>query len=213
MTAIRGRGRAAALLFLAVLMPSCSSGEEAPPTGQSAVDVCDGFAGEPVAAKALESIVGNGVRVTSDTADPEKVITDLRRAAQTPQSGKRWMDGVPFCGLEQAKDGRGILDITFREALSLPREDDKVNTSYSSGLRATSSDLFAAVYFACDMKEPAHEIVVVAELQRALDHEADHQGIRDDQITVTNAAARRVAKELGCANPRLADGVPAKKQS
>lgn len=201
------------MLLLAVLVPSCSSGEETATKGQTAAEVCGGFAGEPVPAKALEAIVGEGVRLSSDTVQPEKVIADLKKAAQKPQSGKRWMDAVPFCGLEQAKDGRGILDITFREALSVPGEDEKVHTAYSSGLRATSSDLFAAVYFSCGMKAPAHEIVIVAELQRALDHEADHPGIRDDQITLANAAARHVAQELGCTNTRLVDGVPERKRA
>ncbi|MER7624844.1 hypothetical protein [Streptomyces sp. NPDC126503] len=159
-------------------------------------------------AKALAAIAGEGVSLSSDTVRPEKVITDLRKAARTWQRGKRWMNGVPFCELEQAQDGRRILDITFREALSVPTEDEKVHTAYSSGLRATSSDLFAAVYFSCRLKAPAHEIVIVAELQRPLDDPADHPGLRDDQVTLVNAAARRVAADLGCTDTRLAAGAP-----
>ncbi|WP_309057822.1 hypothetical protein [Streptomyces sp.] len=207
------RAAIAAAVMVTSLLTGCSGAGDggdrtAETKGRTAAEVCGGFAGEPSVAEALAAIAGEGVPFSSDTVRPEKVITDLQKAARAPQSGKRWMDGVPFCELEQAHDGRRILDITVREALAVPAHDGKVSTAYSSGLRATSSDLFAAVYFSCQLKAPAHEIIVVAELQRPLDHPADHPGIRDDQVTVVNAAARRVAADLGCADTRLAAGAP-----
>ncbi|MFC9395251.1 hypothetical protein ACFTWS_19130 [Streptomyces sp. NPDC057027] len=98
------------------------------------------------------------------------------------------------------------------EALAVPGSDASKDlvTAYATGRLATSSDLHAALYFTCRMPAPAHAIVLDAELERADENEADHPGIRDEQITLANAAARQVAAELGCGETGLVGGVPAK---
>ncbi|GGV12952.1 hypothetical protein GCM10010275_62500 [Streptomyces litmocidini] len=198
---------------LAMATAGCTSGsDDAAPQGQPASEVCGGFAREPDAASALEAIAGKDVRLTADRSDPERVLGELRKAARTPQGGKQRMEGIPFCTLEAAGDEKNVLNITLREALAVPTgEAAKTSvTAYSTGRLATSSDLFASVYFTCRMPAPAHEIVLDAELERADENEADHAGIRDEQITLANAAARHVAAELGCTGTGLVRGVPAK---
>ncbi|MEU2078976.1 hypothetical protein [Streptomyces sp. NPDC013489] len=211
MTAIRARGVWAGLVLLALSATACSSGGDDVAKGQPASEVCGGFAGEPAAASALEAIAGKGASLTSDGSEPERVLTDLRQAARTPQPGKKRMKGIPFCTLEMAGDEKNVLGITFREALAVPTGDSvkEFATFYSTGRRATSSDLYASIYFTCRMPAPAHAIVLDVELERADENEADHPGIRDEQITLANTAARKVAAELGCAGTELVEGVPA----
>ncbi|MEU7512346.1 hypothetical protein AB0B13_10120 [Streptomyces sp. NPDC042898] len=202
----------AALMLAAT---GCTTGtDDAAAKGQPASEVCGGFAADPVVAAALEAIAGKGASLTSDGSEPERVLTDLRKAARTPQSGKNRLRGIPFCTLETAGDEKNVLTITLREALAVPRGDAEKEfaTFYSTGRRATSAVLHASLYFTCRMPAPAHEIVLVAELDRADENEADHPGIRGEQITLANAAARQVAAELGCADARLVEGVPAKAQ-
>ncbi|MGW4853005.1 hypothetical protein ACWEPZ_17440 [Streptomyces sp. NPDC004288] len=201
---------AAALVLAAT---GCSTGgDEAASPGQAASEVCGGFARQPDAAAALEAIAGEGARLTSDPSEPARVLSELRKAARTPQSGKQRMKGVPFCVLETAGDEKNVLDITFREALAVPGTGGvkDIATIYSTGRRATSSDLYASVYFTCALPAPAHTIVLDAELERADENEADHPGIREQQITLANAAARHVAAELGCTDTELVDGLPRK---
>ncbi|MGW6395856.1 hypothetical protein ACWFR1_36360 [Streptomyces sp. NPDC055103] len=178
------------------------------------MEICGGFAKDPAVASALEAIAGKGASLTSDGSEPDRVLTDLRTAARTPQSGKERMRGIPFCTLETAGDEKNVLSITLREALSVPASEasNELVTTYTTGRLATSSDLHASVYFMCPMKAPAHEIVLNAELERADENDADHPGIRDEQITLANAAARHVAAALGCGDTRLVTGVPAKAQ-
>ncbi|MFE2556841.1 hypothetical protein ACFXGT_12530 [Streptomyces sp. NPDC059352] len=204
----------AVVLVMAVV--GCTPGSDsATPKGQPASEVCGGFAADPVVATALEAIAGKGASLTSDGSEPDRVLTDLRKAARTPQSGKKRLRGIPLCRLETAGDEKDVLSITLREALAVPTSDASKEfvTSYSTGRLATSSDLFASIYFTCRMPAPAHEIVLVTELDRADENESDHPGIRDEQITLAHAAARHVAAALGCADTRLVRGVPAKAQS
>ncbi|WP_369144504.1 hypothetical protein [Streptomyces sp. R44] len=198
---------------LVMAATGCTQGtDDAAAKGQSASEVCGGFAEEPRVASALQAVAGEGVRLTSNRSEPDRVVSELRKAARTPQSGKKRMAGIPFCTLEAAEDGKNVLTLTVREALAVPGGDASKDlvTTYATGRLATSSDLFASIYFTCRMPAPAHEIVLDAELERADENEADHAGVRDEQIVLANAAARHVADELGCTETRLVDGVPTK---
>ncbi|MFH9722412.1 hypothetical protein ACH4M4_05550 [Streptomyces sp. NPDC017254] len=216
MTAKSARGVWAAVALLSVVATGCSAGGDgAVATGRQASEVCGGFAGEPAVAAALEAVAGKGVPLTSEQSEPDRVLDELRKAARTPQAGKPRMERVPFCELEVAADEKNVLTLFFREALAVPGNDGAEGrvTAYSTGRRATSSDLHASIYFTCRMKAPAHDIVIDAELERADENEADHPGIRAEQITLANAAARHVADKLGCADTGLVDGVPAETPS
>ncbi|MFE0700444.1 hypothetical protein [Streptomyces sp. NPDC058872] len=211
MMANRARRVWAALVLLSLSVTACSTGDDVAEKGQVASEVCGGFAAEPAAASALEAIAGKGVLLTSDQSEPDRGLGELRKATETPQSGKSFMKGVPFCVLEAAPGEQNILTITVREALAVPSDDagKEFVTFYSSGLLASSSDLHASIYFMCRMKEPAHGIVIEAGLERADENEADRVGIREGQITLANAAARHVAAALGCTGTGLVERVPA----
>ncbi|MFF5789956.1 hypothetical protein ACFY8P_33905 [Streptomyces sp. NPDC012693] len=211
MRAHRSRGTVIGSLLVAALASACSAGDGAGSEGQSAAEVCGGFAKDPAVASALEAIAGEGASLTSDGSEPEKVLNDLRTAARTPQSGKERMRGIPFCALETAGDEKNVLTVTLREALAEPtgNASKEFVTAYSTGRLATSSDRYASVHFTCRLEAPAHDILLDAELERADENEADHSGIREDQITLANAAAGHVAAELGCTGTRLVEGVPA----
>ncbi|MCX4981178.1 hypothetical protein [Streptomyces sp. NBC_00572] len=216
MTAKRAWGAWAAVALLSVVATACSAGgDDAVAKGQPASEVCGGFAAEPAVASALEGIAGKGVPLTSEQSEPDRVLDELRKAARTPQDGKRRMERVPFCELEVAADEKNVLTLFFREALAVPGNDASKGmvTFYSTGRRASSSDLHGSIYFTCRLKAPAHDIVIDAELERADENEADRPGIRAEQITLANAAARHVADELGCADTGLVDGVPAEASS
>lgn len=120
------------------------------------------------------------------------------------------MQGIPFCWLLPAKDGGADLRIEFREAGEVPERDARLKVTYfSTGGMASSSDSLASVFFKCRMKAPAHEIVIAAQLRGPEGNKAPEKDIRANQITVANAAARKVAADLGCQNDtKLVAGVP-----
>ncbi|MFE5593380.1 hypothetical protein [Streptomyces sp. NPDC056549] len=168
---------------LALAATGCTKGTgDAAAKGQAATEVCGGFAEEPRVASALEAIGGKGVRLKSGRSEPERIVSELWKAARTPQSGKEWMRGIPFYTLEAAEDGKNVLTLTVREALAVPVGDASKDlvTAYATGRLVTSSDLFASVYFTCRLTAPAHAIVLDGELERADENEADHPGVRDE---------------------------------
>jgi hypothetical protein len=86
----------------------------------------------------------------------------------------------------------------------------KSATYFSTGVIAYSSDNIAWVYFKCRMKAPAHEIVIEAQLggPEGQGNKPPQKDIRVHRITAANAAARKVAADLGCQNTGLVQGVP-----
>ncbi|MEU9014132.1 hypothetical protein AB0D12_31065 [Streptomyces sp. NPDC048479] len=180
--------------------------------GDPADTVCGAFAKDAPASAALKAVAGGG-NFTSDLSESDKVLDTLREASRTEQSGKARPQGIPFCWLLPAKGGEaGGLRIEFREALEVPERDarlEKSVTYFSTGEAASSSDTRALVSFKCRMKAPAHEIVITAELQGSGGNQAPEKNIRANQVTVANAAARKVAADLGCQNDtKLVNGVP-----
>ncbi|MFD7444139.1 hypothetical protein [Streptomyces sp. NPDC059909] len=200
----------AAVVVLAA-SAGCSSGVDDAAKGKSAEEICGAIAKNAPASTAFKAIAGEG-NLEDTLAEPDRLLKDLRAAALEPQSGKTRMKGIPFCWPRSAKDGKGVFMLTFREALALPgrsADDEKVATFFATGEQASSSDYYASVYFKCRMKAPAHEILIDAELERADENEASEKSIRVHQITVANAAARKVAADLGCQNDtKLVSGVP-----
>ncbi len=186
-----------------------SGGDKA--QGESAAEVCGGFAKSVASSAALEALAGEG-KLSSKLSEPDKVLVGLRQAARTEQSAKTRQQGTPFCWLSPAEGGQAVLRIEFREALALPgrdADDEKVATFFASGALSSSSDSHASVYFKCTMKAPAHEIIISAELEGLRETEAASKDIRTNQITLANAAARDVATDLGCQNDtKLVSGVP-----
>ncbi|TQK44875.1 hypothetical protein FBY35_6408 [Streptomyces sp. SLBN-118] len=177
--------------------------------GKPAGEVCGAFAKDPTASAAIKAIAGEG-NFRSNLSEPGKVLDTLREAARTEHSGKQRMQGIPFCWLLQANGGEADLRIEFREAAEVPERDARLKVTYfSTGERASSSDSLASVYFKCRMKAPAHEIVIAAQLRGPEGNKAPDKDIRTHQTTVVNAAARKVAADLGCQNDtKLVSGAP-----
>lgn len=184
-------------------------GDEA--KGKPAGEVCGAFAADAPASAALKAIAGDG-NFTSGLSEPDKVLDTLREASRREQGGKTRPQGMSSCWLLPAKGGELDLRIDFREALEVPDRDvrlEKSVTYFSTGERASSSDSRATVYFKCRMKAPAHEITISGELQRSAQNEEPEKDIRAHQVTVVNAAARKIAADLGCQNDtKLVSGVP-----
>jgi hypothetical protein len=201
-----------AVVVMAVTV-GCSSngGGGTEDQGKPPGEVCGAFAKDAPSSAALAAIAGKG-NLTNRLSEPDEVLKALREAARTEQQGKERMKGIPFCWLQRAKDGKPVLHVTFREALALPSRDaadEAVATFFSTGELASSSVAFAPVYFKCRMKAPAHEILIAAELERSDENKAPEKDIRTNQMTVVNAAARKVAADLGCQNDtKLVTGQP-----
>ncbi|UUN27152.1 hypothetical protein [Streptomyces sp. FIT100] len=200
-------------VLVAMVTAGCSSGTDGgeEDRGLPADEVCGAFAKEPQPSSALKAIAGEG-NFTSDLSEPEKVIGSLRDAARTDQGAKTRTQPIPFCWLLPAKGGEWDLQVTFREALSVPERDTRLQetvTYFTTGERASSSDSLASVFFACRMKDPAHEIFIQAQLEAPGVNEVPEKERRAHQVTVANAAARKVASDLGCQNDtKLVSGVP-----
>ncbi|MFD9224419.1 hypothetical protein ACFWDI_31505 [Streptomyces sp. NPDC060064] len=176
--------------------------------GKPVADVCDGFAKDAPALNALRAIVGDG-DFADDRSLPDETLKALREA-DGELTTKELASGTPLCRLQAAKDGESALDIDFREALVVPKGRDRPTFSYFiTGEDALSANRFAKILFECRMKEPAKKIIVAAELERSNKSEASEKDLPGLQITVLNAAARKVAAELGCQNDtKLVSGVP-----
>lgn len=198
---------AAVVVLAATAGCSSDDGKDAA-KGKPATEVCGAFAKDATASAALKAIAGEG-NFRSNLSEPGKVLDTLREAARTEQSGKQRTQGIPFCWLLPAKGGEVDLRIEFREAAEVPERDARLKVTYfSTGERASSSDSLASVYFKCGMKAPAHEIVIAAQLRGPEGSKAT-EDIRANQITVANAAARKVAADLGCQNDtKLVSWVP-----
>ena len=95
-------------------------GEEA--QGKPADEICGAFAKDAPSSAALKAIAGDEM-LTSSLSEPDNVLKDLREAARTQQSGKKRMEGIPFCWLNSAKEGKPVFRLTLREALALPSRD------------------------------------------------------------------------------------------
>jgi hypothetical protein len=150
------------LMLLSLLAAACSSGnDEDAVKGMKASEVRSGFAKEATSETALTAVTGND-RFTSELSTPKRALEALREAAfvdQSGKSGKPRMQGIPYCWLLSAEDGKAALRITLREELAVPARDARFGDSvtyFSSGARAYASDSLALVFFECRMKAPAH---------------------------------------------------------
>ncbi|MFD7326759.1 hypothetical protein ACFV9D_37700 [Streptomyces sp. NPDC059875] len=214
--AVFGRRTVVVLTFLSLSATACSSGgDEGGGKGVVASEVCGGFAKGAPSEAALEAVMG-AERFTGDLSEPEKALDALREAAlidQSSKTGKPRMQGVPFCWLLSAEDGKRALRVALREESGVPERDARFGESvtyFATGGRAYASDSTASVFFACRMKAPAHEIVIATKLEGPDGSGNPQKGARAHLITIANAAARHAAADLGCQDPRLAEGVPVK---
>ncbi|MGW3713909.1 hypothetical protein ACWDN6_27550 [Streptomyces albogriseolus] len=196
-------------IILAATLSGCSadnSTEEA--EGEKGASVCGGFARQSDVASALEDVTGAD-SFTENRSKPDETLQSLRAA-----DGEVEVDeilGSPYCRLQAAKGGEEVLTINFREALAVNKsdaEDEKIFTFYRSGESAYASEHTASLYFRCRMSAPAKEVLIHADLERLRKVEVSDVRLSRANILILNAAAGKVASELGCSSPGLTSGQP-----
>jgi hypothetical protein len=194
---------------LVAAISACS--EEAGSTAGSGLKVeavCDSFASDSTVAAALEEVSGTNT-FTQDGSEPDKTLASLRAADGELESGET--SGSPFCRLQSSADGETILSVNFREALTVDKpdkEDEKHFTFYNTGESGLASDRTASLYFRCRMKEPNKSIIINGSLERENMVDATKKKLSRDHIILLNAAAHKVASELGCEDSGLTNGTP-----
>ncbi|WP_406058705.1 hypothetical protein OG462_17780 [Streptomyces sp. NBC_01077] len=206
--------RLGAAVAVAALLTSCSGGnddggaEEA--KGLAAAEVCGGFAKDGAAATALKAVLGSE-RFEDDLSKPDKALAGLRDDAAAPWDDSYRPQAVRYCGLRPVEGGPKDLKIEVGAVGKGPYLGSKLApkvTSYTSGLEAFTSSGLGSVYFSCRLKAPAHEIVVETTIWGPAGVPETDLEQRTRLITLANAAARQVSKELGCEKDGLATGVP-----
>lgn len=145
-------------------------------------------------------------------SEPEKALEELRQASPEQWAESYRPESRRYCWFWPAEGGsEKDLQIQLSPTRSAPGLDpehaEKV-TSYASGLQAYSSSTFGRIYFSCRLKAPAHEIIVETVVRGPTGVPDTDLAQRTRLITLANAAARQVSKELGCEKDGLATGVP-----
>ncbi|MFJ5139953.1 hypothetical protein [Streptomyces sp. NPDC088707] len=213
--------RLGAAAAVAALLTSCSGGNDdggagtKEPGGLSAAEVCrGGFAEDAAATAALKDVMGDG-RFGDGLAEsePDKALDELRKASPEQWAESYRPESRRYCWFWPAGDGGGEKDLQIqlspaRSAPGLNPEHAKKVTSYASGLQAYASSGFSRVYFTCRVKAPAREIVVETVVRGPAGIPDTDLDRRTRLVTLANAAARKVSKELGCEKDGLATGVP-----
>ncbi|MCX5226505.1 hypothetical protein [Streptomyces sp. NBC_00233] len=206
--------RCGAAVVVAALLTSCSGGnddggaEEA--KGLAAAEACGGFARDGAATTALKAVLG-GDRFEDNYSKPDKALSRLRDDAAAPWADSYRPQPVTYCGLVPAVGGPKDLKIEVGAVGEGPYLGSKLApkvTSYTSGLEAFTSSSLGSVYFSCRLAAPAHEIVVETTIWGPTGVPDTDLAQRTRLITLANAAARQVSKELGCEKDGLATGVP-----
>jgi hypothetical protein len=212
----RFRGAGVTVTVMAASLMGCSGAESdrgvaKEGEGLAAAQVCGGFAEGTAAESALEAALG-AERLTDDPSDPRKALERLRDATRAPWADASRPQAVRYCHLRSATGGPNDLFIELNTAAKAPGlhpEHAKKVTSYSAGLLAYSSSGIGRLYFSCRLGEPARDLVIETAVWGPPGVPDTDLTQRTRLITVANAAARKVAAEMGCAGTGLVPGVPA----
>ncbi|MDV9191630.1 hypothetical protein R6L23_26055 [Streptomyces sp. SR27] len=211
--------RIGAAVAVAAVLTSCSGGTGSgngsggdgteQPGGVSAAEICGGvFAGDAAATAALEGAMG-AERFEEGSSKSEKALGLLRDATHAPLADSYRPQPVKYCDLHAAGSGGTDLSVQLAPAHGAPglnAEHAKKVTSYASGLQAFSSSAVGYLYFSCGLAAPAHKTVVEVKVWGPPGTPETDLKQRDRLMTLTNTAARKVSKELGCQEDGLATG-------
>ncbi|MFF0431834.1 hypothetical protein ACFYU9_06370 [Streptomyces sp. NPDC004327] len=210
-----GVGRSLGASAMAVaLLAGCSSGNGEPPAPEptAAAEVCGGFAREPETTAALKSVTGAD-QFDEGLSIPEKALAGLRDGIRVGQEDPTRPQGYAYCWLlnDPAPSGERYFKVDVRGVSGAPGRDARLaykTTWYSSGVQALAGGGQGTVYFTCQVKPPAKGIIIetVALVADGVDNASLRR--RTQLITLANAAARQISKELGCVDDKLAPGVP-----
>ncbi|MER6789491.1 hypothetical protein ABT330_33575 [Streptomyces sp. NPDC000658] len=201
--------RVAAAVALTSILTGCGGDGKDETQGTAGKDVCDHFAAASDVADAL-SFVGNTENFTEVGSKPKETLASLR-SADGKVDDTQELQGSPYCSLKAADGEERILTIYFREAATVDEADseaEKTFTFYNTGASAMGTDRLASIYFRCPMKSPNKTIIVNGTLERENKVEASGKEVAAKQMTVMNAAALKVAGELGCVDTHLNAGAP-----
>ncbi|MFF0754544.1 hypothetical protein [Streptomyces sp. NPDC004267] len=209
-----GVGRSLGASATAVaLLAGCSSGNGEPPAPErtAAAEVCRGFAKEPAATAALKAVMGAD-HFEEMLFDPDKALEGLRDAIRVGQEDPTRLDGYVYCGLRPADPDKPRFKIVVQGVAGWPERDARLagkTTWYRSGVQASATVVHGEVYFTCHLKPPAKGIVIQTDARAPAGLDYSNLRRRTELITLANAAARHISKELGCLDDKLAPGVPA----
>ncbi|MER8016963.1 hypothetical protein ACIQ7S_05725 [Streptomyces griseoluteus] len=192
---------------LLCLITACSADASDAP-GIRAGEACGGFAHDPSVEAALSKIAGTD-RFSDHGSEPKEALATLR--ASDGEVGAFETMGVPNCLLRPASGGDQLVTIYFREAVVILKANsnsEKTSTYYRTGASAASEGRVSSVYFHCRMAKPKKDIIVNARLERESKAKISGEESADNQMIVVNAAARSVAKQLGCQGTDLSTSAP-----
>ncbi|MGW2212783.1 hypothetical protein [Streptomyces sp. NPDC001781] len=205
---LRSLRSATVALTLLGAISACSGGVQEDDEGVQASEVCGKFAYAPSIASTLTRLAG-AERFSESGSEPEKALATLRAADGKVDDAE--MDGVPKCLLRPPSGGDRLVTLSFREAVVILKanpESEKSYTYYRTGASASASHRWATIYFRCHMSKPKKSFIINASLERESNVKLSGKQEVDDQMLVTNAAARDVAQQLGCQETNLSEGAP-----
>ncbi|MER8028046.1 hypothetical protein ABTZ78_03575 [Streptomyces bauhiniae] len=194
-------------IALLCLVTACSA-DAGDDSGIRAGEACGKFAHDPSVESALTKIAGTE-RFSDHGSEPKEALATLR--ASDGKVGAFETMGVPNCLLRPAAGKGRLVTIYFREAVVILKansESEKTSTFYRTGASAASEERVSSIYFHCRMAKPKKDIVVNARLERESKVKLSGKEAADNQMIVTNAAARNVAQQLGCQGTDLSAGAP-----
>ncbi|MGI5530832.1 hypothetical protein ACQEVX_26635 [Streptomyces syringium] len=196
-----------ALVTLATMGCSGSSNSREEPSRISTSQACGSLLSKEAASE-LETLTGQ-TRFTEDNyADITRFSTGLRSAELTPEG---WEERE-LCRLIAKVDADGrnerlIVSVSFSWSdTEVARKRGETNkkvsagelTLYSLGMRSEADTDGAAIYFSCpDDDHPKSKKVLRGDLW-SLNTKLTGQAGRNARITILNAAARKIARQLDC---------------
>ncbi|MFI8938652.1 hypothetical protein [Streptomyces syringium] len=196
-----------AMLALATVGCSDSGHSREEPPRVSASQACGSLLSKE-AANELETLSGQ-TRFTEDSyAEISRFSTGLRSAELTPEG---WQERE-LCRLVAKVDAGGrkerlIVSVSFswsdaEVARSRRETSKKVSagelTLYPLGMRAEADADGAAVYFSCPEDDHPKNTKVLRGDLWSLNTKLTGQAGRNTRITILNAAARKIARQLDC---------------
>ncbi|MGA5727028.1 hypothetical protein ACPCI1_00100 [Streptomyces seoulensis] len=205
---LRSLRSATVAIALLGTLSACSGGPQGGNSGVQAGEVCGKFAHAPSVASALAKLAGAD-RFSESGSEPEKALATLRAADGKVDDSE--LDGVPQCLLRPPSGGEPVVTVSFREAvvvLKADPESEKTYTYYRTGASASASHRWATIYFRCRMTKPEKNLVINVSLERESSVKLSGKQEVDDQMLVVNAAAKDVARQLGCGGTGLSEEAP-----
>ncbi|MFJ9581493.1 hypothetical protein ACIRQF_34545 [Streptomyces sp. NPDC101191] len=196
-----------------IVLAGCSNGGAEPeePKGKAAAEVCGGFAREAATTAALKAVTGAD-RFGEGLSDRDKALTGLRDAVRSGQENPNRPQGYTYCRLRPAGQEEQDVQVVVNGVDEAPGRDERLahtTTWFTTGEQAFATAGHAEVFFLCRPEPPAKGTVIATDARAFPGSEKGDLRRRSQLITLANAAARQVSKDLGCADDRLAPGVPA----